>query len=76
MVRKVLVSVLVLLVMASAAWAQTPKVEFTGIIGWTLSDGVSGDPVKAARRTDLRPRRSERLGELRLLARVLREPVS
>jgi len=47
MVRKVLVSVLVLLVMASAAWAQTPKVEFTGIIGWTLSDGVSGDPVTA-----------------------------
>ena len=47
MFRKVLVSVLVLLVMASAAWAQAPKVEFTGLIGWTLSDGVSGDPVAA-----------------------------
>jgi opacity protein-like surface antigen len=36
------------LVATAPAVAQTPKVEFTGIIGWTLSDGVSGDAIKAA----------------------------
>ncbi|MCK7517065.1 MAG: hypothetical protein MZV64_04770 [Ignavibacteriales bacterium] len=58
-----------------AAWAQTPKVEFTGIIGWTLSDGVSGDPGQGARRKYLRPGGSEGLAEFRVLARVLPEPV-
>jgi len=47
MFRKVLVSVLVLMAVASTAWAQSPKVEFTGLIGWTLADGVSGDPYRA-----------------------------
>jgi hypothetical protein len=27
--------------------AQEPKVEVTGLIGWTFSDGVSGDAVRA-----------------------------
>jgi opacity protein-like surface antigen len=48
MIRKTLLGALMLVVLSSAAWAQTPKVEFTGIIGWSLSDGVSGDPIKAA----------------------------
>jgi opacity protein-like surface antigen len=30
---------------ASAAWAQEPKVEIGGTLGWTFSDGVSGDSV-------------------------------
>jgi len=47
MFRKVLLSALLVLAVTSAAWAQTPKVEFTGIFGWTLADGVSGDAVKA-----------------------------
>ena len=47
MFRKAFVSVLIVLASTSSAWAQQPKVEFTGIIGWTLSDGVSGDAVKA-----------------------------
>jgi len=47
MLRKVLISALLVLAVTSAAWAQTPKVEFTGIFGWTLADGVSGDPYKA-----------------------------
>jgi opacity protein-like surface antigen len=47
MFRKVLISALLVLAVTSAAWAQTPKVEFTGLVGWTLSDGVSGDPWKA-----------------------------
>ena len=47
MFRKVLISALLVLAVTSAAWAQTPKVEFTGLVGWTLSDGVSGDPYKA-----------------------------
>ena len=47
MFRKVLISALLVLAVTSAAWAQTPKVEFTGIFGWTLADGVSGDAVKA-----------------------------
>jgi len=32
---------------SAPAFAQSPKVEFTGILGWSLSDGVSGDAVKA-----------------------------
>jgi opacity protein-like surface antigen len=47
MVKKTILVALMLMVASSAAWAQTPKVEFTGIIGWTLADGVSGDPVMA-----------------------------
>ena len=48
MIKKTMLGALMLVVLSSAAWAQTPKVEFTGIIGWSLSDGVSGDPIKAA----------------------------
>jgi hypothetical protein len=29
----------------SAAWAQDPRVEISGTIGWTFSDGVSGNTV-------------------------------
>ena len=47
MFRRVLVGTLLVLAASSTAWAQTPKVEFTGIFGWTLSDGVTGDPIKA-----------------------------
>ncbi|MGE5198028.1 MAG: hypothetical protein ACM3H9_00215, partial [Rhodospirillaceae bacterium] len=47
MVKKTILVALMLMVASSAAWAQTPKVEFTGIIGWTLADGVSGDPTMA-----------------------------
>ena len=47
MFRKVLVSTFIVVASAAAAQAQTPKVEFTGIIGWTLADGVTGDPFKA-----------------------------
>jgi outer membrane protein W len=48
MFRGVLCGVLLVLVTTSAAWAQAPKVELTGIFGWTLADGVSGDPVAAS----------------------------
>ena len=48
MIRKSLLGAFMLVVLSSTAWAQSPKVEFTGIIGWSLSDGVSGDPVRAA----------------------------
>jgi len=47
MFRKAILSTFIVLAATSAAWAQSPKVEFTGIIGWTLADGVSGDPVMA-----------------------------
>ena len=47
MFKKMFLGALMLVVLSSAAWAQTPKVEFTGLIGWTLADGVSGDPYKA-----------------------------
>ena len=43
MIRKSLLGALMLVVLSSAAWAQTPKVEFTGFIGYTLSDGVDGE---------------------------------
>jgi opacity protein-like surface antigen len=48
MFRKVLVVTFIILAAASAAWAQTPKVEITGLVGWTLADGVTGDPVRAS----------------------------
>jgi len=44
MFKRVLISTCMVLAAASAAWAQQPKVEFTGLIGYTLADGVSGDP--------------------------------
>jgi outer membrane protein W len=48
MFRKLLISSCLVLIAASAAWAQAPKVEITGLIGYTLADGVNGDPIKAA----------------------------
>jgi opacity protein-like surface antigen len=46
-VRKVLaVTVAVLLLSAGSAMAQG-KVEISGLVGWTFSDGVTGSPVKA-----------------------------
>ena len=30
---------------ASAAWAQDPRIELSGTVGWTFSDGVTGDGV-------------------------------
>jgi len=48
MIRRVLVITLVMLAAASAAQAQTPKVEIAGLVGWTFADGVSGDPIRAA----------------------------
>jgi opacity protein-like surface antigen len=47
MFRKVLISAMIVAASAAAAQAQTPKVEITGIVGWTLADGVTGDPFKA-----------------------------
>jgi len=48
MIKKTMLGALLLVVLSSAAWAQTPKVEVTGLIGYTLADGVSGDPFLAA----------------------------
>lgn len=47
MFRKALVSTLLALAVTSAAWAQTPKVDFSVLFGYTLADGVSGDPYRA-----------------------------
>ena len=47
MIRKTLLGALMLAALSSTVWAQTPKVEVTGIIGWALSEGVSGAEVKA-----------------------------
>jgi opacity protein-like surface antigen len=47
MFRKFCFVIAALVMLSSPAWAQTPKVEVTGLIGYTLSDGVSGDPYKA-----------------------------
>ena len=35
MVRKTMIGALMLVALGSTAWAQTPKVEFTGLIGYT-----------------------------------------
>jgi len=34
------------MVAASTAWAQDPRIEIGGRVGWTFSDGVSGDRVE------------------------------
>jgi opacity protein-like surface antigen len=47
MVKKTMLGALLLVVLSSTAWAQPAKVEITGFIGYTLADGVSGDPFKA-----------------------------
>jgi outer membrane protein W len=47
MLKKVLTSSVIVLAMASTARAQSPKVEVSGLFGYALSDGVSGDPVVA-----------------------------
>ena len=33
------------LVWTAPAFAQEPRVELSLLVGWSLSDGVSGDPV-------------------------------
>jgi hypothetical protein len=48
MFRKALVGMVIVLAAATAAWAQSPRVEITGLIGYTLADGVKGDPIAAA----------------------------
>jgi len=48
MFRKAVIGMFIVLVAATTARAQAPKVEITGLIGWTFADGVSGDPVMAA----------------------------
>jgi outer membrane protein W len=47
MFKKVILSALIVLAAASAAYAQSPKVEVTGLFGYTLSDGVTGEPYLA-----------------------------
>jgi opacity protein-like surface antigen len=47
MMRKAMLGALMLVVLSSTAWAQSPKVEITGLFGYTLADGVSGDAYKA-----------------------------
>ena len=48
MFKKAIISALLVLATTSAAWAQSPKVEVAGLFGYSLTDGVSGDPYKAA----------------------------
>jgi len=43
--RVIAMAALMLMVGAPSAFAQ--RVEVSGLFGWTLSDGVSGDPVLA-----------------------------
>ena len=49
MLKKVIISALLVLAVASAAWAQPAKVEITGLFGYTFADGVSAaDPIVGA----------------------------
>ena len=45
MIRKVTLSVSFVVLAASAAWAQDPRVEIGVVGGWTYSDGVTGAAV-------------------------------
>ena len=41
MIRKTLLTAMMVSLAASAAWAQDPRVEISGTAGWTFSDGVN-----------------------------------
>ena len=41
MIRRLMLTVAVVGLAASAAWAQDPRVEISGTAGWTFSDGVN-----------------------------------
>jgi opacity protein-like surface antigen len=47
MLKKVVLSALLVVTASSAAWAQSPRVEVTGLFGWSLSDGVTTEPYLA-----------------------------
>ena len=47
MFKKALVFAVIVLAASSAAWAQAPKVEVSALFGYSLADGVSGDPFRA-----------------------------
>ena len=42
MIRRLTLGVAVAALASSAAWAQDHRVELSGNVGWTFSDGVSG----------------------------------
>jgi hypothetical protein len=39
--------VAIVVLAGGAAWAQEPRVEISGTAGWTFSDGVSGNAIRA-----------------------------
>jgi hypothetical protein len=41
MIRKTILTTMMVALAASAAWAQDPRVEISGTAGWTFSDGVN-----------------------------------
>jgi opacity protein-like surface antigen len=45
--KSIVLVVAALLLSAGPAMAQGKKVEISGLVGWTFSDGVAGDAVKA-----------------------------
>lgn len=47
MFRKVVWQAALILLVAAAPVIAQPRVEVSGLIGWTFSDGVTGDPVLA-----------------------------
>jgi hypothetical protein len=48
MVRRIVVSAALVIVTAAVpALAQSPRVEVSGLFGWTLSDVVTGEPILA-----------------------------
>jgi opacity protein-like surface antigen len=44
--RNMAVTAALCVLVGSSAWAQDPRIEIGGRVGWTFSDGVSGDRVE------------------------------
>ena len=47
MKRSVVITGFIIAALVTPISAQEPKVEVSGLVGWTFSDGVSGDAIRA-----------------------------
>ena len=57
---RIVVGILMALLVAATPVSAQTQVEVSGFFGWTLADGVNGDPRLAGDGNALRPGRADR----------------